>query len=245
MSAVLLRRAVCMALWLGSVTVCGLAVSANLVVLDARGGGLKTGMRIDGSAKLVLKEGERVTLISPEGTSVTLKGPFDGLPMGKPAAASNPRQALGALVATREARATAVGVIRAGGEAVSLPEPWLIDVTRPGPRCLMEGERPVWWRPKSSQAESFTVFPVDRSWRAEFNWQAGQDRQAVPALSRFEGTSVFFIRQGEQEFAISLMTIPKGLDNDLMLASWLLEKGCLQQADALLAGLRHSLPASQ
>ncbi|MGB4346304.1 MAG: hypothetical protein WBJ21_07885 [Burkholderiaceae bacterium] len=214
--------------------------AAKLIVLDARGGGLKSGMSIDSSAALTLKEGERVTVIGPDGSSATIKGPFSGPPMPKAAASADPGKALSALVATRDARSKTVGVIRAGTDVVRIPDTWLIDVSRPGPRCLKQGERPVWWRPDVAKAGEFTVFPVDRSWRADFVWQAGQERQAAPALSRFDESSVFFIRQGEQEFAISINIIPKGLENDLILSSWLLEKGCLQQADALLASLRDS-----
>jgi hypothetical protein len=149
--------------------------------------------------------------------------------------------ALAALVATRDARTSSVGVIRAGTDAVKIPEPWLIDVTRPGPRCLLEGERPVWWRPDTSRAESFTVFPVDRSWRADFNWEVGVDRLPVPALSKFEGQNVFVIRMDKQEFGISMSTVPKGIDNELVLTSWMLEKGCIQQADALIRNLREQV----
>lgn len=216
----------------------GTAGAAKLMVLDARGGGLKTGMSIDSDAPITLKEGERVTVIGPDGKSTVIKGPFSGEPLPKGAAAADPKQALAALVATRDARTSSVGVIRAGTDAVKIPEPWLIDVTRPGPRCLLEGDLPVWWRPGGDTADTFTVFPVDRSWRADFNWQPGQDRQQVPPLSRFEGANTFVIRQGEAEYAISLNIIPRGIDNNMVLSSWMLEKGCIQQADALLNELK-------
>ena len=63
----------------------------------------------------------------------------------------------------------------------------------------------------------------------------------MPPLARFEGNTVYLIRQGEREYAISLVQIPKGLDSKLVLTSWMLEKGCIQQADALLAQLRDEL----
>ena len=219
------------------------ALADKLIVLDARGGGLKAGMSIDSSATVTLKEGERVTVIGPKGNTVTLKGPFNGPAMASAGSAVDTKQALSALVATRDARSTAVGVIRAGTDAVKIPEPWLIDVTRPGPRCLREGEHPVWWRPDASKEQQFTLYPIDRSWKAEIGWEKGQDRQKAPALSRFEGANVFYIRQDDQEFAISINVIPKSVDNDLVLSSWMLEKGCLQQADAMLAGLRKELQA--
>jgi hypothetical protein len=214
------------------------AQAAKLMVLEARGGGLKTGMSIDSEAPITLKEGERVTVIGPDGKSTVIKGPFSGEPLPKGGVAADPKQALAALVATRDARTSSVGVIRAGTDAVKIPEPWLIDITRPGPRCLLEGDLPVWWRPATEAADTFTVFPIDRSWRADFSWEAGQDRQQVPPLSRFEGANVFVIRQGEAEYAISLNIVPRGIDNNMVLSSWLLEKGCIQQADALLNELR-------
>lgn len=216
-------------------------VAATLVVMEARSSTLTLGMRIDSSSVISLKEGERVTFIAPDGKSISLKGPFNGVPFSKANDSVDLRQALSALVATRDARTSSVGVVRAGTATVKIPEPWLIDVTRPGPRCLLEGTQPVWWRPDASQIESFTVFPVDRSWSAQFNWAAGQDRQPLPPLSRLEGSKAFVVRQGEKEFAISLEVVPKGLENQLILTSWLLEKGCIQQADALLNLVRRDL----
>lgn len=230
-------------LFLAACLLSGAATAASLVVLEARGAGLKAGMRIEGTANLLLKEGERVSLIGPDGSSITRKGPFNGpvLAASSSGAGTDTKQALAALLTSRDVRSSAVGVIRSGIATVKIPEPWLLDVTRPGPRCLLEGERPVWWRPDTTNAERFSVFPVDRSWRADFVWEQGQDRQPVPALSRYDRTRLFFIKYDDQEFAISLHQIPRDLDNDLMLVSWMLEKGCLQQADALLLSLQREL----
>lgn len=212
--------------------------AANLVVLEARGGGLSAGQSIPSDKPITLKEGERITVIGPDGKSVTLRGPFSGPPVAAGGgAAADPKQALAALVATRDARTSSVGVIRAGTEAAKLPEPWLIDMTRPGPRCLLEGERPTWWRPDASGDQDFTVFPVDRSWRADFHWKAGEDRQPVPPVSRFEGQNAFVISVDKQEHAISITVVPRDIDNDFVLTSWMLQKGCVQQADALIRKL--------
>ena len=182
----------------------GAAAAASLVVLDARGAGLKAGMRMDSGTTLTLKEGERVTVIGPDGSSITRKGPFSGPVLATASTATDTKQALSALLATREVRSSAVGVVRSGIATVKIPAPWLIDVTRSGPRCLMQGEQPVWWRPDTARTERFTLFPIDRSWSADFVWATGQDRQVAPALSRFDSTKLFFIKYDQQEFAISL-----------------------------------------
>jgi len=213
----------------------------KLIVIDARSAQLKAGASIDSATVVALKEGERATLVAPDGKSVTLKGPFNGPAMPESSTAADPKAALAALVNTRDARTSSVGVIRAGADAAKLPEPWLIDMSRPGTRCLMEGQVPIWWRPETDHEDTFTVFPVDRSWRADFTWQQGQDRQNVPKIARFEGPNTFVIRRDNQEYAITLTVIPKDIDNDLVLSSFMLEKACIQQADALLAKIKHDL----
>ena len=63
-------------LWLSAA-----AGAANLIVLEARGGGLAAGQSIASDKPISLKEGERVTVIGPDGKSVSLRGPFKGPPM--------------------------------------------------------------------------------------------------------------------------------------------------------------------
>lgn len=208
--------------------------AAPLIVVDARGGGLKAGQRIDSSRPITLKQGERVTMIGPDGKTVTLRGTFSGAPTMLAGAATDPRQALAALIATRKARTSSIGVVRGATDAAPLPQPWLIDISRPGERCLKAGQQPVWWRPEAATSQKFTIVPIDRSWRADFEWAAGQHSIPSPPLAKFQGQTAFVIRKGEQDYGITVDLVPADLDNDFVLASWMLEKGCIQQADALL-----------
>lgn len=208
------------------------AMAAQLVVLDARGGTFKPGQTIDSTKPITLKEGERLTVIGPDGRSVALKGPFSGPAMAASASASDPKLALAALISTRNARSNSVGAIRAGAVAAALPDPWLVDISRPGPRCVREGETQVWWRPDAKAAEDFSVYPVDRSWTADLGWDAGADRMEAPELAA--QSSTYVVKNGSQESAITVNVIPKAIDNDMVLTAWMLEKGCTQQADAYL-----------
>lgn len=221
------------------------ASAATLIVIDARGGALKPGQKIDSATPLSLKEGERVTVIGPDGKATTLRGPFSGVVPGHSGNATEPRMALAALIATRNARTNSVGVIRSGTNAAPLPDPWLIDVTRSGERCLKAGTQPVWWRPLPAPAQSFVVMPIDRSWRADLQWQAGQQQMSASKLVLTASESIMVVRSGDQEFTIRINPVRADLDNDLVLVSWMLEKGCMQQADALLRQIRHeSQPAT-
>lgn len=222
----------------------GRASAINMVVVEARAAGLKPGMMISSTAPVTLKEGERVTIIGPDGRSVTLRGPYKGVALKAGTAVQNPQAALAALISTRNDRAKSVGAVRAGANAAKLPDPWLVDISRPGARCVREGDRPIWWRPDERATEPFTVFPIDRSWRADFHWKAGADRMAAPTLSRLEGASIFLIRLEGQENAISIQIIPRDVTEPLVLSSWMLERGCIQQADAYLRQIEAGLAKS-
>jgi hypothetical protein len=210
---------------------------AKYVVLNARGGGYKAGQTIAEKAVIELKEGERLTIIGADGKSITHRGPYSGPPSKGPAAANDPKKALAILISSRDARTSSIGVVRAGTDAVKTPDPFAIDITRAGPRCLFEGEKPILWRPDASRAQPFVIFPIDRSWRADLNWEVGQDRLVMPDLSRFEGVTTLLVNIDQQEFALSFSVIPKGIDDPVILTAWMLEKGCIQQGDALLRQL--------
>lgn len=214
---------------------CSSVVRAQFVVMDVRGAAFKVGDKIAAGTNINLKEGERLSVIGADGKSVTLRGPYGGaLVAAGGSAAQDPKQALNALVASRDARVKSVGVVRSGAANVKTPDPESIDITRAGARCLVEGIPPVFWRPDSSARQAFVVFPADRSWRADFVWEPGQDRLTFPDLSKFEGLTTLLVNIDQQEFAISFSVIPGTLNSEFVRAAWMIEKGCVQQADALL-----------
>lgn len=217
------------------------AHAATLIVMEARGAGLKVGQQMDSDKPLLLKDGERVTLIGPDGSKLVLRGPWNEPPIKKSGAVTDPKKALVALVANRDARITTAGVVRAGVAAAKLPDPWLIDVSRPGVRCIKQGSRPVFWRPNASMATKLVVSPADRSFRNEFEWPLGVDRLPMPESSRFEVQNLLRVELDGQEFAMGLVEIPNTIDNPMVLYAWMLEKSCLQQSDALLSQLQGSL----
>jgi len=225
------------ALLLVTLVFLGMPIQAEtLIVMEARGVSLKAGAQIDGDQVLTLKEGERLTLIRSDGTVLTLRGPFSKTPAPPTAVASDPKQALAALVNTRAARTSSVGVIRAGEEVMPLPEPWLVDLSRSGMRCMIEDQTVTFWRPDASQEARLTLVPSDRSYKADFVWPRGAARLPASKLEFKNEFNFFTIQQADQEFALQLMKIPKAIaeGNRVILIAWLLEKGCTQQADALL-----------
>jgi len=236
----LLALALSLCLGFSVLTVSTAALAAKVVVMSARGGGLKEGQSIESDQTLVLKEGERVTLIGPDGKAVTRQGPYNGPAMPVAAAGGDSSLGLAALAANREARTSSVGVVRGGPSTTRLssdmlPYHWLVDATRAGSRCLQEGELPVFWRPNAGAPQPFVIFPADRSWRADFVFGPGEQTVKLPPLSKFEGMTNLLVNIDQQEFVLSFSVIPKAIEsNPAVLAGYMLEKGCSQQAEALL-----------
>ena len=99
------------------------ALAADWVVMDARGGTFKPGQPVPAGAAVTLKEGERLSLISPDGKAVNLRGPYSGpATPGATGKAADPKEALAALLATRDARTRSVGVVRSGAALVATPD---------------------------------------------------------------------------------------------------------------------------
>lgn len=214
-----------------------LVLGAQLVVMQVRGGPFSVGQQVSPEQVVSLNEGERVTVIGPDGRTRVIRGPHSGPLVTESVERVDNLQALRVLVANRDARLTSVGVVRAGTGAVQTPHAWAIDISRGGPRCLLEGEYPILWRPDTSSQQAFVVYPADRSWRADFIWEEGQQWMQKPELSQFKTTTSLWVNLDQQEFAITFSIIPAVLNDDFMLASWMLERGCIQQADALLRNL--------
>ncbi len=212
--------------------VCGAAQAASLIVVEARGIGLKPGSSIDSTKPLVLKQGQHVTLISESGATLSIDGPYDQAP-----SAGGQGRSLGttlaALTTEHNARTGEAGVTR-GAKVNSLPEPWLVDVTHSGSACLQENVQPVFWRPDAKVQSSLTVMPADHSWKSQAVWPAGLARLSVTTDVPVHGGAAYVVNFNGTEYALAMNTIPASLSNNSMRAAWMVQKGCEAQAEALL-----------
>jgi hypothetical protein len=209
------------------------AVAATLVVVEARGIALKPGSVLDDSKPLALKQGQHVTLISEAGATLKLDGPYNRPPAANADQGRSVAATLAAFTTERKARTGEAGVTRGTTNAV-LPEPWLVDATHGGNACLLEGRDPVFWRLNAAKGASITVTPVDHSWKALAKWLPGNDRILVtPDVPMRTGETYSVVTNGE-EFAITIILVPKALTSDAMRAAWMADKGCEAQARALL-----------
>ena len=67
----------------------------------------------------------------------------------------------------------------------------------------------------------------------------------APDLAKLDGVKTFLIAVPGQDNAISINMIPKDITEPLVLSSWMLEKACVQQADAYFRLIQKDLDQPQ
>jgi len=237
--------------------------SAGLVVFAAQGVALKPGDTVDGTKPFTLEAGQSATLIADNGKMLKLRGPYSAAPLSEAgrqgatvtdalaALVSAPRTTNATLGASRDAAAVvhltpgagpdgpggarkggSIGGVLSGDDG--LPEPWVVSIAGSGHRCVREGSELVFWRADKSQEQDVKVGIASESWRARTRWPGGYAKLAAPdAMPRLEGT-VFTVDVGPASATLTLHVMPQSVTAAPVLAAWMVEKGCISQAAALM-----------
>lgn len=212
------------------------AAKIDMVVMEARGVKLQQGQVIDGSVNLTLNEGQQVSLMLQDGQVIKVKGPYDKAPAPGNGATADVKTALLSLVAQESQRERA-GVIRGGPGLIVPPEPWVIDVSSGGLRCLQADSTITLWRPDASSSVAAEVAPNDRSWKANVTWEKGSDRLPLGHNVPVRRRTNYVVRIDGKDVTITLVSLPAALSNDAMRAAFMMENGCDAQAKALFSTL--------
>ena len=224
------------ALALGATLSISPAWAAELVVVEARGPTLKPGQVIDDTQKLTLQRGDEITLVAESGEIIKLRGPYDAPPSAGNGSGVDISNALAALGTSGSQ--SSMGVVRAKIEDVTLPNPWVIDVTHSGKACVRPGTSVVFWRQQSAGAAKLRIMPVDRTWRAESEWPAGASELPAPAIFPITDRQTYVFDLGGQTSTVTLVHVPASLGTDRMRAAWMLQKNCLNQTKALITTMK-------
>lgn len=209
--------------------------AGQLIVVEARGADLKPGQSLDGGAPLTLAAGAKVVLVSAEGTTLSLKGPFAGAPEGDGGGGKGNRvaESLKGLVAQRTTDTSSLGAARGLAGLQALPNPWLWDATLVGDVCGFPGEPPVLWRPSAELEQELVLTPVDRSWVARARWPAGSATLALPRNTPIVDGVSYMVELDGRKAAMTVHLAPPGLANEPMVAAWLGVSRCDRQLMAL------------
>ena len=211
--------------------------ASKLVVMESKAASVKVGQTLDGAAPIVLKAGEGLSLISQDGKIIKLSGPYSGPPITRGAvAASDSKQALAAMLSSRDARTSSVGVFRSVKPAAKPASPWWVDVSSAASsRCAQTGQAVYLWRQDARRSEPVSVLGDKLTWLADTQWKEGEHGLSVmPPKTNLSQAVAMTVRLGEGNSEFSMSWIPAEINDPVVLIAWMREKGCQSQADILL-----------
>lgn len=214
------------------------AAAAEAVVVEASGIPLEPGTSIDGAEPMTLALGQAVTLVTADGRTVKLSGPFAGPPVpGAEPAPGGVALSIKGLFAARAADSSSMGVVRGNDRQQPVPEPWVVAVDHGGDRCIADDMPVVFWRhaPPTANA-TVTIAPADRSWQARAPWPAGASRLGIPPDMPLANRHAYAVSLDGDEVAITIHRIPRTVRTNAARAAWMVTVGCEAQARALMKG---------
>ncbi len=207
----------------------------QFIVMDSVGLPVKPGQEIDLTRPLTLRSGEKLSLIGYNGFIMNFVGPTTVTA----AQVANPYggkffDPLRSLVEKLEKSGT-LRSASAGGRA--LENPWHIDVTRPGSRCVIDRAPVTVWRDSATQAQTLVIGPAGASWAATVEWPRDSDLMALGSDVRFDnGERVLAELEGVAN-ELTIHVIPRSVVSPAAQAAWMIEKGCEEQAVVIVRGL--------
>jgi hypothetical protein len=226
---------------LGWLIAMGPGAAAELLVLSSTAPDIKTGEIVDGAMSLSLPAGARVTLVGQDGQTVTLEGPFEGVPSGG-AAAGDPGllAKLSALVGGPSQDASSLGAVRSAGGGTKSAGPWVVDISRSGHHCVKADGAPELWRPGKDQAGTLALKRLSPAKRTKTTWPRGQATLPWPERMSFTDGATYMARMrgGSTAKRLVMHVVPADLPNDVHRAVWMADAGCVGQARRLLATLK-------
>ena len=216
------------------------ALAADVVVIASSAPNIMPGQIVNADGPLEIPAGARVTLISESGKTVTVNGPHSG-PLslaGESSGDPSLIKALAGLVSVPIKETGSLAFIRKGTVRTPPTETWVIDVGRSGDHCVPAGGPVKLWRAAKTGALLLKNL-ADKS-KSVTDWPAETNTLEWPSQVTLDGGTKYLARLigslKKTVFVVHL--VPADLPSDAHRAVWMAEKGCVEQAKRLLAGLR-------
>lgn len=215
------------------------------VVVKASGPSAKTypvGRQIDDSASVTLRSGDKITILTDDGTRV-MQGP-GSFRVGE--GATRTRARFSNLTRRRAARRARTGAVRgAPGVTSRKPNLWYVDVSAPGTVCLLDLNAVRLWRPDADDAQTYSIVDQSTEVGLDVTFVETESLRALdPEVIRLtEGAQYAILapalaEENAERPAVSVRFVTLDADGDYSrparLAAALHENGCTSQL-ALLA----------
>ena len=213
-----------------------LAEAGQWLVIDAEGTTLAPGTLLVEQQEVILAERARLTLLSNDGQTLKLAGPYSGIPEQKSAANWKEKNlvALVSLLQGHSQPASALGGLRASSRKT--PPAGAVDVDRSGKQCL-SSDPVVLWRGNAISQESIILTDARGKTLDSRTWPMGEAQLNVPAYHFSDGQDYWIQRRGSTAVKFQVHKIAQQMDNPVALATWMAENGCQAQALNVLKNL--------
>lgn len=209
---------------------------ADMVVVRVAGEGLRIGQTVASGASVTLPDGASAILLSQDGRTVSLTGPYSGAPdAGGAPTGGDPRTvtALSRLLTAGATDTAALGVTR----GTQVRDAFAIDLNG-GAHCQVADKPPLFKRAKAPGQARLTVTSALGA-ESDVVWTDGATDAAWPeTMPLIDGT--YLLRTDAKPAPVKLMVrqVPSPVQGPAAVAAWMADHGCAAQALALLATLR-------
>lgn len=215
---------------------------AEYVVLASTVDSPKAGDVINDGEEVVLPPLGVIKLINALGRTVTLSGPYKGVPEASGGGGDGKfALAMSSLIRTSAVDTGSVGAIRAAGIREQR-QALMVNISETGDYCVMGGTDLTLTRYKSETAGNVTITAVADGAKAEVPWPSGHADLPWPGTLKASDGAVYLVDQEGKNSRIMLIMhdLPTKPENDALLALELAERNCLEQARMVLALLRNT-----
>ena len=211
--------------------------SANeLVVIAADHSTFQPGAIIKGDTILNLAQGERLTLVSSAGKTISLQGPYQGpAQMDQDQVSSAVVASLSRLLKSSNS-STVIAAFRGASGSQSI-NPFAINVSRSGTYCVL---KPATLRRKKSKHEdSVSIELLATGQRVTQTWPVGESTLAWPQSLILKDGARYSVKLDSalNTTEITLQLITADLPTDVHRAAWMGENNCEKQAREILRQL--------
>ena len=233
-------RAIAIGLALAGAGLAG-AAQAGVVVKSSgpSAGQYPPGKKLDDNARITLKNGDSVTVLTTTGTRV-IRGPGSHR-VGERGASK--RSTFAVLTRQRSSQRVRTGAVRGTGSGLaglSSPNLWYVDISQSGRRCVAAPNAVRLWRPGGEGEATYVLANADSPDHVHVSFGEGETDTAWDAdrMPLTEGASYTITGpDGGEPNAISFTVLEEVPDDPEDLAQRLIEKGCTTQLELLASAM--------
>ena len=185
-----------------------------------------------------MPKGAQVKAVTEAEKVILIRGPFEGM-IGDVTEDKEKNLLLRALAAVLKAREALSSVITRGEDSVGISQPWMIDITTGGAKCVSGTDEAILWQPAPQRRTSVFLSATELGVRKRLLWPRDQSTVAWPtAVPIVEDVRYLVDLRGlkiSRTFKLHIAHEP--FRDTLSATTWMLSNDCDAQALLLLSDL--------